>query len=1142
MIILDPDGMPVNLGHSGREDYPEQLFPVIAYDGENVIPTALGYRSFFREDNKFNVGTLLADKLVQQIFVFQTVAMSSIYLALCEDGLYVSNATDEASQFPWLRIVDTSVGQVEGVRRVWTYCVISNVVYFYQQGADGFWGLVNPAQYAETTIPTGITGASKLQIWLNENLQVGLLKYLPNFLNMAGQLGIFKAGNRLGFWDSENAVAWSSATQVYDFKPSVTNFAGLTTFTDVVGNITTIKQHGNGFLIYATKSITLVLPLSGSPEKWSGRAIFSDVGVIFDIQVAVGQPDTIHFAVTSGGLVRIENGAPEFIQPEVMDYVRQNNELYALTLVESRYLFIQAANELGQSSAPVLDVVRIDDGAGNSYYFPKPVEIVKSDLAGQVIDQINSKDPNFQLEFAAAMEPIEGETIAVPSDRALVPCWTGYTLATNFEEDVITAPANELEIMVPSGVTDEVEWPCAVTIAKPRYSNYYYGADGVDGIRFIDKAGEEYTQLLADAFQQLIQVRDITLSGSVRFRTMENLQLPTVEEAVKELTQPANVGPGVHTTTVDVDQLTWTWNNVIDYTNPLTAEGNECALDIILTNSDIEFKGTANITETLEGYYYVKAVLGATAYTIGDSGFLESPIPVSAEPFLRLYEEFPQPWVSSVGIMTCSEELTACAKIFFGNDGIGVGPTNNFRVFLYAENTGNSTIVGQAINGSFPSGLNPNDGQGNSIVARNTAGMSKTSTSLWGLMSVQAARALGNDGGALQYKEFILNAGVSDASDLVWSASTPPSTWQYIWPSIGFVSSLPKQLAWQAFDLTRDSSGAGATTIAYKGNFSAMHLSPESAQGTAISTFNKPINPNWEALLDEGVNNIPVSQVTLNSIELVITPTITPKAVGSRDKGFSAEVSGYGYIPRGGFSFRKTHSRSLFKACGPTRSPIFTGPLEDVEDGLNNGIFNPALPTTPNPTLYPPYQWDYPDRIPLPDNYVMFQKGSLSPYYPTYVEALVLDLQLEKWGKYSNPHKHVYSLFPVNRTDQSIVPVKDYGMRAGALNTIGQLSMFATDNPDSKITYGKIGDYRKGNSLMSIVVADFAKPSNCYVIVEASLNGDYIDPMFSEANTVVNSLRVEMPFTAVAKWFNIRLEGAFDLKGLAFESSSKGRR
>jgi len=196
MIILDRDGMPVNLGHTTREDYPEGAFPILAYDGQNVLPTALGYRSFFAEHTKFTTGPQLADKKVQQMLVAQTPLMSSIFLALCEDGLYVCNATNEVASFNWLHIVDYSATEQLGVRRLWTYCVISNVIYLYQQGSSEFFGLVDLATYAETTIPEAIVGATITQVWSNTDIGIGLLKYTPNFINMSGQIGLFKAANR----------------------------------------------------------------------------------------------------------------------------------------------------------------------------------------------------------------------------------------------------------------------------------------------------------------------------------------------------------------------------------------------------------------------------------------------------------------------------------------------------------------------------------------------------------------------------------------------------------------------------------------------------------------------------------------------------------------------------------------------------------------------------------------------------------------------------------------------------------------------------------------------------------------------------------------------------------------------------------
>lgn len=1116
MIILDPNGMPVNLGQTTREDYPEALFPIMAYDGKNVIPTALGYRSFFGEDKKFNVGTLLNGKLVQQVFVFQTIAMSTVMIALAEDGMYVSNATEEPTQFPWLKIVDTSTGQAEGVRRLWTYCVISNVVYFYQQGSDGFYGLVDPAKYAETTIPEVITGASITQIWLNTDLQVGLLKYVPNFINMAGQLGIFKAANRLGFWDSENAVAWSSATQVYDFKPSTTTFAGVTTFVDVVGNITTIKQHGNGFIIYATKSITLVLPLSGSPERWTGRAIFSDVGVVFDIQVAVGQPDTVHFAITSGGLARIENGDPQFIQPEVMDYVRQNNELYALTVVESRYLFIHTAAELDDVLAPVLETVKLEDAEGNSYLFPKPITTPVTTVVGMIEQQANSQHPAYQSEFTEAMEPIYPAANGIEPDRKLVPCWTGYTLDTNFGDDVITRPVYTDTVNIPSQVDSGVSYPSTFQLNLPLYDSYYYGADGVTGLRFIDKAGDEYFEELVKAVNEIIRVRDTTQAGVAKF-----LNVPTfdVNTPVQEPTPSLSVGPGAYTNTFDLTELDWTWQNVIQYTDPVAIEANECALIYKIKTQDVKFKHQLTITEVVEssGNYEVEALVPGyiTLVEEADGMRVNDVILGTAEPIINLFDSNNQ----YIGFVVCSPAGIAAAQMIAGHSGESLGP----GVVRYLD-----------VPAPSPNVFSVQFGAGTPDFSIDNKALFRTSSSSFGSTI--------NSRGVAMALAISMYGNASKTGFDIWSGAAivgePEELWTPITkPNIG----LSQSGATVGQLLTRTAD----TVTAYRDQYNnIVRVAGNMYNAGPIGYADyPPYVTNKSASFDADVANalqyIGENSVTLTSAELTIAtePTFRPEADWPR--GFFSEVSGYGYFPRGGFSFRKTHSRSIFKACSSTGlNPL---PWDENED-IGDSVFNPNLPIIPGPSLNSPYQWEYPDAIPLPDNYVMFKKGSLSPYYQTYEEAIVLDLQLEKWGLYSNPHKTVYSLYPVNRTDQSIVPVQDYGLRAGALNTVGLLSMFTHENPDSSISYGKIGDYRKGVTGASNVVADFAKKANCYLIVEASLNGDFIDPTLSQGITVVDSLRAELPFTATAKWFNIRFEGTFDLKGLSFESSSKGRR
>ena len=55
MLIVDERAFPVNLGRTTKEDAPEGSFRVLAYNGENVLPTALGYRSYFSDTQLFDI-------------------------------------------------------------------------------------------------------------------------------------------------------------------------------------------------------------------------------------------------------------------------------------------------------------------------------------------------------------------------------------------------------------------------------------------------------------------------------------------------------------------------------------------------------------------------------------------------------------------------------------------------------------------------------------------------------------------------------------------------------------------------------------------------------------------------------------------------------------------------------------------------------------------------------------------------------------------------------------------------------------------------------------------------------------------------------------------------------------------------------
>lgn len=162
----------------------------------------------------------------------------------------------------------------------------------------------------------------------------------PSFLNMAGQLGIFSAGTRLGFWDSEDSVSWSSMDDYTDFTPSLTTLAGSAIFSDVAGRIVTIQQLGDGFVIYSTQSIVYVAKEEGQLLLWSPKQL-AKIGLSYRKQVTPSYYKHEHYAWTGDGLMRVAAGQVELIVPEVLDLMKKHNAPVYPELIDGRYLCLQ---------------------------------------------------------------------------------------------------------------------------------------------------------------------------------------------------------------------------------------------------------------------------------------------------------------------------------------------------------------------------------------------------------------------------------------------------------------------------------------------------------------------------------------------------------------------------------------------------------------------------------------------------------------------------------------------------------------------------------------------------------------------------------------------------------------------------------
>src|SRR5688572_2619011 len=174
-VPMDPNAFPPTMHGTGREDEPESRIPVIPYDGHNFMPTPQGYSSFFGINATLGVDALTGN--VDEIFIIQNLGFVNIAVALKDDGIWTKLLNSGGA---WTHVATLVVPAV-GTHKNWSRCIIDQNVYVYRQGEANVY-VANPGNRYVFTAMT-MTG-----------------------INMAGQLGIFKAGGRLGMWDSENST------------------------------------------------------------------------------------------------------------------------------------------------------------------------------------------------------------------------------------------------------------------------------------------------------------------------------------------------------------------------------------------------------------------------------------------------------------------------------------------------------------------------------------------------------------------------------------------------------------------------------------------------------------------------------------------------------------------------------------------------------------------------------------------------------------------------------------------------------------------------------------------------------------------------------------------------------------------------
>ena len=292
-----------------------------------------------------------------------------------------------------------------------------------------------------------------------------ITSFVPSFLNMAGQLGIFKAGLRLGMWDSANSVSWSSNLDLTDFTPSIENLAGNTIFGSVVGRIVHCRGHGEGFIVYSTKSIVGATFSASGNLLWDAKKILDNTGISFSRAVSTGKTDSEHFVFATTGIYALGKYNPlagkyeaEPIIPEVYDFLKESRDPVYLTVLQDRYLCFSLIADTylyGKQSfstgwanpyVAVVDwyVPSVTYPAPTEFLLPEQIyEIIRDEMSGS--SSTKRKDGEWIPRYTTTVDRMDDRYYSFASD------WIGISTAGLASYDDYSTYFNKLAVELTLG-------------------------------------------------------------------------------------------------------------------------------------------------------------------------------------------------------------------------------------------------------------------------------------------------------------------------------------------------------------------------------------------------------------------------------------------------------------------------------------------------------------------------------------------------------------------------------------------------------------------------------------------------------------------------------------------------------------------
>lgn len=1082
-FVTDPNSVMENLGYTGKEDDPLDPPPIIAYEGYNFIPTSYGYRSYFGANSQLDIAELdqtahHCDKTI----IFQLANYANIIIALCDDGIWYTESTSLQGA-AWIQGVAMVAPAFLTVKE-WTFCMIKNVLYLYRQGEASY----HKIAYTDyVTTATGVT--------------LTFTSVVPTFLNMTGQVGIFRANSSLGFWDSANSIAWSNPLNLQDFTPSLVTMAGNAIFNGILGRIITVKSQGDNFIIYTTKGIVGVRYIVSTTMIWEATTITDTAGIRTSKEVTNSITEMEHYAYTNTGIKKIGSYNAlskvhqfEDIIPEIYDFMRESgfgfplivrgisrsaqavprteiipepgsdpdpgNPIY-LEFLNGRYLFICCTNNrlIEGLVSSAIQVVRTLD-----------INILVNGLNWQGLVTLNDI---IVVDPAIGSTPmpfyIEEKRKANPSyndDMYLVWRPTGKGTFTNqvtpLNDYVLDSTGNHVPNLN-NKVTATIS-PIQVNAEDLSLNQYYQAVTPTFPDRMDDLGYRGYGSIAAGI--DWLGVMDTSLLAYAEAQELEWANLSLIQNANKDIFAAVPPGP--------------------------TTEG-------VLT-------GVRSRTDEVGIYDEITIAMNAFGggkfeYTIFDA--------------LNNYGSYVE-WTEEF-----LDLPTALNSVNSGNTFSGVG--TNSAIYTLTKTL-------------------------------KTALRIKRITKIEGIRPLKRGERYEVDMGQGQINSYL---GFMAGPPIV--VNKP-----YVSPTNNAFQTLVREMnerliaAYEYPSITTQPQG-----IVY--NYAGTVVSPHPTNPTRFerltiyrdatypdgsyvpagpyATMDRIIDPNWvvpfsatNGLEDGSFISVPGE----SGIGLVAGGTILDYdytyVIGGEKKiivwtGDLADID----IPLTMTAYQSNVTWYV-EGTDPGKPAYMTNdPLANHSIFLQNPLNVNQIPSnlvlTPNS-----YGYTYPGAK------FLMQDGVPGPYYPTYVGALVFDTALKKWGKMKALFKTLLDYSPFNSASGDVVPYSNFGVDMGILAEDGYIYNMDSKPLDSYMKYGKIGYFRKGYTYLEEVRITFRLPSTGSVKLSGSLTGVNLDKDLDATHTFSDALNINCYGHIAARWHTIEISGNYDIQYIEYRGTLSSRR